>query len=149
MEIDFDWLKNELQLKELSDEERLALQTAIEPMFVLPDIPIINQGTSGSDLYLLRSGSVRIVRIVNGHETTPSSGDYSKVFGEISMFSDEPVSASVIAREACTVYRISCLHFEQLMQENSKLAMKLLTFIVRNMGKVIRRLDAKREFRGR
>lgn len=147
MEIDFEWLKNELQIKEFSEEDKKALQIAIDPMFVLPGIPIINQGASGSNLYLLRSGSVAIIRIVNGHETTLSSGDYSKVFGEISMFSDEPVSASVIARQACIVYKITCDHFQQLMQENSALAFKLLTFIVRNMGKVIRRLDTKKDYR--
>lgn len=146
MEIDFDWLKNELQLKELAEEEREALQRTIHPTFVLPGIPIINQGTTGANLYLLRSGTVTIVRVVNGQEITLSSGDYSKVFGEISMFSEEPVSASVIAREACIIYTISCQHFQQLMQENNMLAFKLLTFIVRNMGKVIRRLDTKKNY---
>jgi CRP/FNR family cyclic AMP-dependent transcriptional regulator len=147
MEIDFEWLKNELQIEEFSDEDRKALQSAIDPMFVLPGIPIINQGASGANLYLLRSGSVIVTRTVNGHDTTLSSGDYSKVFGEISMFSDEPVSASVTARQACIVYKISCDHFQQLMQENSALAFKILTFIIRNMGRVIRRLDTKKDYR--
>ncbi|HKJ82575.1 MAG TPA: cyclic nucleotide-binding domain-containing protein [Mariprofundaceae bacterium] len=147
MEIDFEWLKNELRLKSMSEQERQAIEEAIEPMFVLPGIPIINQGTEGSSLYLLRSGNVTITRMINGHETQLSSGDYSKVFGEISMFSNEPVNASVIARQACVVYKISCEHFQRLMQENSELALKLLTFIVRNMGRVIRRLDTQKSYR--
>lgn len=144
MNIDFDWLKNELRLQKMSKKERDALQNVIEPMFVLPGIPIIHQGASGSDLYLLRSGNVRITRMLNERETELSSGDYSKVFGELSMFSDEPISANVIADQECIIYKISCEHFQQLMREQSGLALKLLTFIVRNMGKVIRHLDGKK-----
>jgi len=36
MEIDFEWLKNELRLRSMSEQERQALEEAIEPMFVLP-----------------------------------------------------------------------------------------------------------------
>ena len=144
MHIDFNWLKNELGLSKLSKKERDALQKVIDPMFVLPGIPIIHQGASGSDLYLLRSGSVRITRMFNEHETELSSGDYSKVFGELSMFSDEPISANVIADQECVIYKISCDHFQQLMREHSHLALKMLTFIVRNMAQVIRHLDGNK-----
>ena len=144
MNIDFDWLKNELRLQNMSKEECDALERVIEPMFVLPGIPIIHQGAAGSNLYLLRSGSVRITRMLHERETELSSGDYSRVFGELSMFSDEPVSANVIADQECVVYKISCENFQQLMREQSSLALKMLTFIVRNMAQVIRHLDGKK-----
>jgi len=144
MNIDFNWLKTELRLQTISKEERVALQAAIEPIFVLPGVPIIHQGAAGSNLYLLRSGNVRITRMFNEHETELSSGDYSKVFGELSMFSDEPISANVIADQECVIYKISCDHFQQLMREHSGLALKMLTFIVRNMAKVIRHLDGRK-----
>jgi len=144
MHIDFAWLKNQWNMDNLSDEDRAVLTEMIEVEFVPENVPIIHQGTSVQNLYLLRSGSVTITQKHVDHVVTLSSREEAKTFGEISFFGDEAAIASVTADQPCEVYKISCKHFRQLMQEHPDLALKLMAFIVRSMGEIIRRQDSGR-----
>ncbi len=142
MDIDFAWIEKAFN-QSLSESERQALGEAIEVINVPAGLPIMHQGAEGSALYIVRSGSTNISRKAGGRETVLARDDKSRVFGEISMFSAEPTSAKVVATLPCTVYKITREHFEGLMMNHCKLALSMLAFIVRNMGDVIRRLDAK------
>jgi len=144
MHIDFTWLKKHLRLDDLSDEDKVVLTEMIEVEFVPENIPIIHQGTSVRNLYLLRSGSVTITQKHVEHIVTLGSREETRTFGEISFFGDEAAIASVTADKPCEVYKISCEHFRQLMQKHPDLALKLMAFIVRSMGEIIRRQDSIR-----
>jgi len=143
MSIDFEWLEKAVCKRSLTKKERQALEGFIEVSSVSPDMPIMHQGMEGNALYILRTGSTDISCKVGNRETLLSRNDASRVFGETSLFSGEPTSAKVVASLPCTVYKISREHFQDIMQNHSKLALNLLAFIVRNMGDVIRRLDMK------
>ncbi|MFQ5582705.1 MAG: Crp/Fnr family transcriptional regulator [Mariprofundaceae bacterium] len=143
MKLDYQWLETEVFKRPLGDNERQVLANAMEVIAVPPNMPIMHQGAQPSALFLLRSGFVNIVRKSGERETVVAARDNSKTFGEISLLGGEPVSASVIADIQCTVYKISRQNFLCLMQEHSALALDLMAFIVRNMGEVIRRLDAR------
>jgi len=142
MHIDFTWLKKQWNIDALSDEDKAVLSDMIEMEFIPENIPIIHQGTSVQNLYLLRSGSVTITQKHVGHVITLGSREEAKTFGEISFFGNEAAIANVIADQPCEVYKISCSHFRQLMQEHPDMALKLMAFIVRSMGEIIRRQDS-------
>jgi SulP family sulfate permease len=143
MQIDFDWLESELD-SPLSKGERKALQDVIEVMFVSEGMTIIHQNSTPEALYLLQSGNVEVHgRNMNGHDVVLSRNSRLKVLGEISFFSGGPTSASVIADHPCILYKIGRDAFEGLMQAQPSLVMKLFSLIVRNMGEVIVRQDAK------
>jgi len=142
MQIDFAWLKKQWELNDLSDADKAVLAEMIEVEFVPENIPIIHQGTSVQNLYLLRSGSVTITQKHADHVVSLGSREGAKTFGEISFFGDEAAIANVIADQPCEVYKISCAHFRQLMQEHPDLALSLMAFIVRSMGEIIRRQDS-------
>jgi len=144
MHIDFTWLKKQLRLNVLSDEDKAVLAEMIEVEFVPENVPIIHQGTSIRNLYLLRSGNVTITQKHVDHVVTLGSREGTRTFGEISFFGDEAAIANVTADQPCEVYKISCEHFRQLMQEHPDLALKLMAFIVRSMGEIIRRQDSSR-----
>jgi len=144
MHIDFSWLSNQLRLDSMSDEDKAVLAEMIEVEFIPENIPIIHQGTSVQDLYLLHSGSVTITQKHGDHVVTLGSREGASTFGEISFFGDEAAIANVVADMPCEVYRISCRHFRQLMQEQPDLALKLMALIVRSMGGIIRSQDAIR-----
>jgi len=142
MQLDFAWLKNQLRMDSMSDEDKAVLAEMLEVEFVPENIPIIHQGTSIQSLYLLRSGSVTITQKHADHVVALGSREGARTFGEISFFGDETAIANVIADQPCEVYKISCKHFRQLMQEHPDLALKLMAFIVRSMGEIIRRQDS-------
>lgn len=143
MQIDFDWLEGQLG-SPLAKGERRALQDAIEVVFVSEGMSIIHQNSVPEALYLLQSGNVEVRgRNINGNDVMFSRNNKLKVLGEISFFSGNPTSASVIADHPCILYKIRRDAFERLMQEHPALVMKLFSLIVRNMGEIIVRQDAK------
>lgn len=141
-DIDFEWLEKALG-QPLNEEERSALERYIQVVSIPSGMPIMHQGTAGDTLYIIRSGTTNISCKAGEKEILLASEDKSRVFGEISMFSGEPVNAKVTAAQPCIVYRISREHFEAIMVNHCKLALSMLAFIVRNMGDVVRRLDMK------
>jgi len=80
----------------------------------------------------------------NFHLVTLNKNSHSRTFGEMSFFGDEPASADVYADQSCEVYKISCEKFQWLMQNHADLAMKLMAYVMRNMGNVIRSMDNKK-----
>jgi len=142
MNLNMNWLARELRIQSLTDEQKQALETAFKVEFVGKGMPIIHQGTSVSDLYLLYSGSLNIMHKNNTRTVTLNKNSRSKTFGEMSFFGDDPASADVYADQSCEVYRISCENFQWLMQNHADLAMKLMAYVLRNMGEVIRSMDS-------
>jgi len=143
MQIDFDWLEIQLD-SSLQEDERHALQQAIEVLFISEGMSIIHQHSTPEALFLLQSGNVEVHgRGVSGQDVMFSRNNRLKVLGEISFFSGQPASASVIADHPCILYKIGRDDFEQLMREQPTLVMKIFSLIVCNMGEVILRQDAK------
>lgn len=143
MQLDIEWLAREIGINPLNEGNRKALQAAFEFEFVNRNMPLIHQGTSLHDLYLLRSGSLRITRR-NGNgsgDITLGISSKNRTFGEISFFGDEPATASVIAETPCEVYKLSCEKYQWLMQSHADLAMKLMAYILRGMGEVIHEMN--------
>ncbi len=71
-----------------------------------PDEILIHQGADDSDMFLLIEGAVDVVITVDGREMTVDrmqAGDY---FGEMSLLTGEPRTATIRARTAGTAYRI-------------------------------------------
>lgn len=145
MQLNTNWLCRELRLESPTAEEIAALEKAFEPEFVSGGMPIIHQGTTAMNLYLVHSGSIRVQHKNHAHAVTLDTEQKSRVFGEISFFGDEPATADVLADKPCELYKISCANFQQLMREHPKLAMKLMAFVLRNMGDIIRRFDTSRD----
>jgi len=104
-------------------------------------MPIIHQGTSVRNLYLLHSGTLRIVHKNSRRTVTLDARSNSRTFGEISFFGEEPASADVYADKPCEVYKISCEKFQWLMKEHADVAMKLMAYVLKSMGNVIRSMD--------
>lgn len=144
MSIDLQWLEDTVVRRKLSTAEKEHLREIVEVVYTPSGMSIVHQGTTGGALYLLRSGTFKIMRKVRGHEIQIGTGsEEGRAIGEMSLLSDEPTSASVIADSQCTTYRIPRDAFCRMMTEHVELAMAFLAHIVRGLASVIRRLDAE------
>src|SRR5262245_16434945 len=80
---------------------------------------IIRQGTEGDKFYLIREGSVDVY-IGDGIESrlvrTMGEGEF---FGEIALLTDQPRTATVIAKEAVTLYALSKADFKATVEASS------------------------------
>ncbi|MDQ6972163.1 MAG: cyclic nucleotide-binding domain-containing protein [Mariprofundaceae bacterium] len=141
MQLNIDWLARELRIDPLSKAQRNALISAFSVEFIGKDMPVIHQNTAVRHLYILHSGSLRIVHKNSSRVVTLNTSSNSRSFGEISFFGDEPASANVLAETPCEVYKISCEQFQRLMREHADLTMKLMAYVLRSMGDVIRGMD--------
>jgi CRP-like cAMP-binding protein len=81
---------------------------------------IIRQGAPGDLFYLIRRGSVDVVREdgAAGRRllTTSKQGDF---FGEIALLTGEPRSATVIAREPVELYTLSKADFHAALEASA------------------------------
>lgn len=86
---------------------------------------VIEQGQSGESMFILLQGEADVYVSANESDThvaTLKSGDY---FGEMSLLTGEPRTATVCARTDCELWEIEKSVIAELLQENEALVGKL------------------------
>jgi small-conductance mechanosensitive channel/CRP-like cAMP-binding protein len=86
---------------------------------------VIEQGEEGRSMFILLHGEASVLVKANGINTqvaTLRDGDY---FGEMSLLTGEPRSATVAARTDCEMWEIDKEVFAELLQQNETLVEKL------------------------
>jgi CRP-like cAMP-binding protein len=109
------------------DAEGLAavVATAVEVDFPAGRT-IARQGEIGTGLFIVTSGSVRVVR--DGRELNRlGPGEF---FGELSVLDGAPRNASVIAEEPTTCLAIATWDAERVMRERPGVALAILRVVV-------------------
>jgi CRP-like cAMP-binding protein len=90
---------------DLAEAERSELVQASSERLYGDSEAIVRQGESGSSMFVICSGKVRVVVEPVGHEVASiAEGGY---FGEMSLLTGEPRSASVYAAGDCTVLELT------------------------------------------
>jgi len=91
--------------------------------------------------YMVKQGKVRLLKIINGIEkfiATVENGDF---FGEMSLLTNNPRSATAIAIEETQAFKISKVNFELLVSGNAAIATKMLTLSAARIQKQRRQLQ--------
>lgn len=103
---------------------------------------IFKHGETGNELFLVRSGAVRIVMPLSGrsghHLATIGKGDF---FGEISFLDRAPRSADAVADVDSEVYILTRDRFDAIATEHRMLAMNLLEGMAAALASRLRRTD--------
>ncbi len=116
-----DFLKRHPIWGSLSDQEIVQLLTeeASEEKACPQDSVILREGDSGDSLFLLGAGSTEVVLGgENDHRTSLALLGQGDFFGEIALFGRKSRSATVIARESCTLLEIKGHAFLQLAEQH-------------------------------
>jgi two-component system chemotaxis sensor kinase CheA len=99
-----DTLKNLAILSDWTLEERLMMAARMEAMQVAAGTALLTEGQPADSAYILETGRLRIL----SRGEILGVVDTVACFGEIScLLPGTPVTATVMAESACTVYRIS------------------------------------------
>ena len=107
--------------KVLREEERASLRKEMVPKRFAKGEPIIEQGEQGRTFYLVGSGSLSVR--ANGVEVSRlTRGNY---FGEMSLLTGEPRSATVVALTDVVLLELDRPVFARLFEEHPELAPKL------------------------
>jgi hypothetical protein len=86
---------------------------------------VFAEGDPGQTLFVIESGAVEIFLAARGAEPVARLGP-GEFFGELSMLSGQPRSATAIAREPTRLLRIEREAFPGLLNENVEIAISLL-----------------------
>lgn len=93
---------------------------------------IFSEFEPGDCFYLIQSGRVQLIKIVNGFEKNLDILQPSEIFGEMAILENSPRSATAIAYDDVKALEFNKANFEVLMMGNPAIAMKLLkTFVKR------------------
>lgn len=87
----------------------------------------------GSSFYLIQSGRVQLIKIINGFEKNLDILQPGEIFGEMAILDNSPRSASAIAYDDVTALEFNKENFEILMKGNPAIAMRLLKTFVRRI----------------
>ncbi len=112
-------------LGSLKPREVLDLLAQLHPRDFAADEKIIQQGDPGDEMYIIRSGEVKVVIESNGSEKlirNLGEGDY---FGERALILSEPRSASVIATEDSKCFTLSRADFDRLLESSPNIREQL------------------------
>ena len=117
------WIHHVELFQPLSEIERENLQAAAHRRSVNAGTEIVRQGEAGSSLFVIQQGSFDVL-IQDGHdapEITSTMGP-GKIFGELSLLTGAPRSASVRAATNGTVFEITKADVEPLLNIRPELA---------------------------
>src|SRR5512138_942017 len=93
---------------------------------------IFSEFEPGDCFYLIQTGRVQLIKIVNGFEKNLDILQPSEIFGEKAILENSPRSATAIAYDDVKALEFNKANFEVLMMGNPAIAMKLLkTFVKR------------------
>ncbi len=109
---------------------------------------IISEGDEAVDLYLLLTGTVRVVGTAKLDEARTVRPGYSDlevgaVFGEMSLFDDGERSGSVIAVTDCTLAAINVHALSVYMDEHPDVGYPILKQFIENMVARLRKANQR------
>jgi CRP-like cAMP-binding protein len=91
---------------------------------------IVTEGQSGVGFFVISSGTAT-VSVGGATVRTLGPGDY---FGEVALIADAPRTASVTAESDVKAYGISSWAFRPIVENNGKLAWKLLQVLAKHLS---------------
>ncbi len=129
-----DLLKTISFLKDLSTGELIKFNILTESVACREGEEIIAEGSPCDALYIVRTGSVRVMK-GGAHVGTVEAGE---ALGEIAFIDKGPRSASIVAGRDTTLIRLPADQFDLLLARDRELAVKVYRGIIVALSKRLR-----------
>jgi NTE family protein len=95
---------------------------------------LMEQGQAGDSMYLSVSGRLRAyVRQDDGTQRVVREMSRAQVIGEMSLYTDEPRSATVVAIRDSVLVRLHEAHFDQLLARSAAVSVALTRQIIQRL----------------
>lgn len=133
-----DYLKNTRLFRMFTRAELKRASAFLEPIKCAKGHLVIHEGSSGSSIYLVKSGELRVSHVVRGKKrdlATFRTGDH---FGEVSFVDGRPRSATIYATEDSELLVISRAAFNSLQSQDPKLQIKFMHALLEDLCEKLR-----------
>ncbi|HEX8636924.1 MAG TPA: mechanosensitive ion channel family protein [Pyrinomonadaceae bacterium] len=124
----------------LSDEETQKLAEACIARVYAPGEAIVRKGQQGNSMFIINRGAVKVQIPENGYARTINKLRETDFFGEMSLLTGQPRSATVIAEEETEVLQIKKQALRPLFETNPDL-MKAICEIIEERRKLLQTHD--------
>jgi CRP-like cAMP-binding protein len=104
------------------------------------DSMIFCEGESGDELYIIRGGSVKIVKIVDDNEVLLAVLKVGDIFGEMALLESKPRAASAIAYTDCKVMAVNRANFKQMIAREPQMIARLTTLLSERIWLIYKQL---------
>lgn len=125
----YERLNNVPLFAPLSDEETEKLADAAHLRIFAPDEPIVRQGQQGGSMFVIHKGSVNVNIIEDGKPKTINTLKEGEFFGEMSLLTGEPRSATVVANGETHIIQIGKFSLKTILDNNPNLVNALSELI--------------------
>ncbi|MCR4790268.1 MAG: Crp/Fnr family transcriptional regulator [Treponemataceae bacterium] len=105
------------------------------------DTMIFSECQSGSDMFIIQSGQVKITKFVDDNEVILAVLKKGDFFGEMALLENKPRSASAIAYEDCKLMVVNKQNFNQMVQTQSQMIFRLTTTLADRLWAMNRQLE--------
>ena len=140
---DFEYLKKLPLFSELTLDEMKTLYGLCDDAAYAPGDVLIEQGKTGRALYVIRSGTISILRADAIGETLLAEVGKGAYVGEMSLLEEAPTSARVVARTEAQAFRIDRMKFQHLLDSNDRIAIKIYREFSRELSARLREANRK------
>ncbi len=119
---------------ELEPEVLALLREQLEWVEVVGGQTLMEQGEPGDSMYLSVSGRLRAyVRQDDGTQRMVREMSRGQVIGEMSLYTDEPRSATVVAIRDSVLVRLNKAHFNELLARSAQVSVALTRQIIQRL----------------
>lgn len=101
---------------------------------------IFSECQTGSDMFIIQEGAVRISKVIDGSEITLAILKKGDMFGEMALLENKPRSACAIAHSDCRLMVINHANFNQMVTTQPQMISKLTTTFAERLWSVYRQL---------
>ena len=130
--------------KGLSGEELGEIVHACEQIQVGPGEVLFEQGDQADALFIVGHGELEVIgRSQMGEKVVLAVLGQGTVVGEMSLLEGGPRSATVRSVSECDIFRLDRKTFEELREERSKAAYKVILGLAATLGERRRQTDAR------
>jgi len=101
---------------------------------------VFSEAQNGPDMFIIKAGSIKISKIVDGTEITLAMLKPGDMFGEMALLEKKPRSANAIATEDCVVMSINMQNFNQMVTTQAQMVDRLTTTLSERLWSMQRQL---------
>ena len=120
----------------LNKKELQALARSSQERSFSAGTKLFSQGDSGSALYIIKGGKVRVtMHGGDGEEREVNTVGAGEAIGEMALLDDQPRSATVTAVDDVTALVLPVWEFRGVLKDHPDIALKLLAVLSRRLRK--------------
>ena len=94
---------------------------------------ILEQGTSGEEMYIIKKGTANVFKIINKRKTKLGTLKQDDFFGEMSLLLNYPRSATIVAAENLEIIFCNKKDFLEMVRAEPKIADQILTTMAKRL----------------